>query len=131
MTRENLVNIVLAVLLLAAPLAANAFGEPFYVTLATRIAILALAATGLNLALGLGGLVSFGHAAFFGIGGYAAGILAAHAFSGDPLFFGLPGTNRSEEHTSELQSLMRISYAVFCLKKKKKTTTPTHILDNI
>src|SRR3546814_5549356 len=33
------------------------------------------------------------------------------------------GLNRSEEHTSELQSLMRISYAVFCLKKKKKTTT--------
>src|SRR3546814_9028435 len=31
--------------------------------------------------------------------------------------------NRSEEHTSELQSLMRISYAVFCLKKKKKETT--------
>src|SRR3546814_4966590 len=32
-------------------------------------------------------------------------------------------TGRSEEHTSELQSLMRISYAVFCLKKKKKTTS--------
>src|SRR3546814_1903250 len=32
-------------------------------------------------------------------------------------------TQRSEEHTSELQSLMRISYAVFCLKKKKKITT--------
>src|SRR3546814_7280883 len=32
---------------------------------------------------------------------------------------------RSEEHTSELQSLMRISYAVFCLKKKKKTNTKT------
>src|SRR3546814_2256966 len=32
---------------------------------------------------------------------------------------------RSEEHTSELQSLMRISYAVFCLKKKKKTNTHT------
>src|SRR3546814_1309764 len=32
-----------------------------------------------------------------------------------------PHTSRSEEHTSELQSLMRISYAVFCLKKKKKT----------
>src|SRR3546814_1357979 len=31
-----------------------------------------------------------------------------------------PGQQRSEEHTSELQSLMRISYAVFCLKKKKK-----------
>src|SRR3546814_6666934 len=40
---------------------------------------------------------------------------------------------RSEEHTSELQSLMRISYAVFCLKKKTKTkqvTTTTHILIN-
>src|SRR3546814_2335130 len=38
-------------------------------------------------------------------------------------------SHRSEEHTSELQSLMRISYAVFCLKKKKKhtrTTTNTH-----
>src|SRR3546814_6872244 len=34
---------------------------------------------------------------------------------------------RSEEHTSELQSLMRISYAVFCLKKKKKKTTNTTI----
>src|SRR3546814_4779214 len=33
---------------------------------------------------------------------------------------GWPGGTRSEEHTSELQSLMRISYAVFCLKKKKK-----------
>src|SRR3546814_3332008 len=32
---------------------------------------------------------------------------------------------RSEEHTSELQSLMRISYAVFCLKKKKKTNQPS------
>src|SRR3546814_10173132 len=35
---------------------------------------------------------------------------------------------RSEEHTSELQSLMRISYAVFCLKKKKKITQ-SHIID--
>src|SRR3546814_2604460 len=36
--------------------------------------------------------------------------------------FGVLAQERSEEHTSELQSLMRISYAVFCLKKKKKTT---------
>src|SRR3546814_7642177 len=42
-----------------------------------------------------------------------------------------PDTNlaaRSEEHTSELQSLMRISYAVFCLKKKKKTTTQNDVI---
>src|SRR3546814_4259713 len=37
------------------------------------------------------------------------------------------GVTRSEEHTSELQSLMRISYAVFCLKKKKKTTKRQHL----
>src|SRR3546814_7553382 len=34
------------------------------------------------------------------------------------IFLGMPGAQRSEEHTSELQSLMRISYAVFCLKKQ-------------
>ena len=91
-SRETLFNIVLSAALLAAPFAAQALGEPFYLTLATRIAILGLAAVGLNIALGLGGLVSFGHAAFFGIGGYVAGILAIHATEMTPLLFGLPGT---------------------------------------
>src|SRR3546814_10080663 len=45
-----------------------------------------------------------------------AGFLAEFA---DRRFLGLLAVVRSEEHTSELQSLMRISYAVFCLKKKK------------
>jgi ABC-type branched-chain amino acid transport system, permease component len=94
LTRENLINLILAAALLAIPLIANAAGQPFYITLATRVAILALAATGLNLALGVGGLVSFGHAAFFGIGGYVAGILASHSFSGEPVLFGLSGTNQ-------------------------------------
>src|SRR3546814_9756945 len=45
--------------------------------------------------------------------------------------FGRHRHARSEEHTSELQSLMRISYAVFCLKKKKKhTTSKTYTLSN-
>src|SRR3546814_2415067 len=44
--------------------------------------------------------------------------LFTHGLRGEPL----KDTERSEEHTSELQSLMRISYAVFCLKKKTKTT---------
>src|SRR3546814_4401249 len=39
-----------------------------------------------------------------------------------------PFTGRSEEHTSELQSLMRISYAVFCLKKKKRNPVPNTLL---
>src|SRR3546814_3181438 len=43
---------------------------------------------------------------------------------------GSSGLDRSEEHTSELQSLMRISYAVFCLKKKKKIIHTTYISQN-
>ena len=83
--REGVINVVVAVALLAIPFVALMLDETFYITLATRIAILALAAVGLNFALGLGGLVSFGHAAFFGLGGYAAGILATHAFNAEPL----------------------------------------------
>jgi branched-chain amino acid transport system permease protein len=97
MSRETVVNVSLALLLLAIPLVALQLNSPFYVTLATRMAILALAAVGLNLALGLGGMVSFGHAAYFGVGGYVAGILAHHAFSGVPFDFGLfqlSGTNQ-------------------------------------
>jgi branched-chain amino acid transport system permease protein len=80
--RESIVNAVLALALLAAPLVAVALDEPFYVSLASRVAILALAGVGLNLALGTGGMVSFGHAAFFGLGGYVAGVAALHAFEG-------------------------------------------------
>jgi branched-chain amino acid transport system permease protein len=82
LSRESLLNAVLALALLAAPLAAAALDEPFYVALASRVAILALAGVGLNLALGAGGMVSFGHAAFFGLGGYVAGVAALHAFEG-------------------------------------------------
>lgn len=62
--------------------------EPFTITLTTRVAILGLAAVGLNIALGIGGLVSLGHAAFFGLGGYAMGILAYHAQTYSPLSLG-------------------------------------------
>jgi branched-chain amino acid transport system permease protein len=82
LSRETLVNALLALALLAAPIIAAALDEPFYVALASRVAILALAGVGLNLALGYGGMVSFGHAAFFGLGGYVAGIAALHAFEG-------------------------------------------------
>ena len=52
--------------------------EPFYLVLASRIMIYALAAISLNLLVGFGGLVSFGHAAYFGTGAYVVGIAAAH-----------------------------------------------------
>ena len=83
--RETLTNLVLLIALVAFPAWALAVDEPFLITLATRAVILALAAVGLNIALGWGGLVSLGHAAFFGIGGYAMGILASHAQGYSPL----------------------------------------------
>src|SRR3546814_2501058 len=57
----------------------------------------------------------FDHLVFTGSTAVGRKVMAAAAPNLTPL------TLRSEEHTSELQSLMRISYAVFCLKKKKKT----------
>ncbi len=85
MRREAIINTAIALALLGVPLWALAADEPFIITLATKVAIFALAGVGLNLALGLGGLVSFGHAVFFGIGGYAMGILASHAQSFTPI----------------------------------------------
>lgn len=79
MTRERALNAALMALLLLIPLWAWASNEPFLITLTTRAVILAIAGVGLNIALGFGGLVSFGHALFFGLGGYAMGILAYHA----------------------------------------------------
>jgi branched-chain amino acid transport system permease protein len=61
--------------LAALPVLAALAGDTFYVGLATRILIFALAATSLNLILGFGGLVSFGHAAFVGVGAYTVAIL--------------------------------------------------------
>ncbi len=86
MKRETMINAALLLAMIAVPLWAYYAGKPFTITLATKVAILALAGVGLNIALGIGGLVSFGHAAFFGLGGYTMGILASHAQSYSPLF---------------------------------------------
>src|SRR5436309_2687201 len=72
---------IVLVVLLALPPLAQAFDGGFYIGLASRILIFALAATSLNLILGFGGMVSFGHAAFMGVGGYAVGILMQHGFA--------------------------------------------------
>ncbi len=58
-------------------------GQAFYMDLATRLVILAIAAVSLNLLLGYGGMVSFGHAAFIGIGAYCVGIPSYHATYGE------------------------------------------------
>jgi len=75
----NVRNVVVALTvagLLLLPLYSHLSGNVFVLTLFTRIVIFALAAASLNLIMGYGGMMSFGHAAYLGIGGYAVGILA-------------------------------------------------------
>ena len=63
-------------LLAAVPPLAGLLDQPFYLDLVRRIMIFAIAALSLNLILGYGGMISFGHAAYLGIGAYAVGVLA-------------------------------------------------------
>jgi branched-chain amino acid transport system permease protein len=73
---RTVVVVLLLIALVLLPVYVELTGSRFLLTLFTRIIILALAAVSLNLILGYGGMMSFGHAAYLGIGGYAVGILA-------------------------------------------------------
>jgi len=76
LTLRNGIAAALLIALALLPVYVQVMHAPFLLTLFTRIIILALAAVSLNLILGFGGMMSFGHAAYLGIGGYAVGILA-------------------------------------------------------
>ena len=79
--KSRLVAWIIGVLILIAlPPVLQAMNQPFYIDLVRRIMILAIAAVSLNLILGYGGMVSFGHAAYIGIGAYAVGILGFYGF---------------------------------------------------
>ena len=67
--------LAIAALAVALPFLLRALGFDFYLSLASRIVVYAIAATSLNLVLGYGGMVSFGHAAFVGLGAYVTGVM--------------------------------------------------------
>ncbi len=69
------------VLLAAVPPVAALVNQPFYLDLVRRVMIFAIAALSLNLILGYGGMVSFGHAAYLGIGAYSVGVLAHYGIN--------------------------------------------------
>ena len=75
-TRRRIVAVLVFLGLLALPWGMRLIGQEFYVSFASRVLIMALAATSLNLVIGFGGMVSFGHAAFFGAGAYSVAVLA-------------------------------------------------------
>jgi branched-chain amino acid transport system permease protein len=80
---------ILVLALVALPPVTLALGQGFYIDLARRIMVFAIAAVSLNLILGYGGLVSFGHAAYLGIGGYAVAILAFYGVNDGFLQWGV------------------------------------------
>lgn len=74
------VPLLVFLLLAVVPFVANAADQSFYIALAARMVIYAIAASALNFVLGYGGMVSFGHALFFGLGAYSVGL---------PAFYGI------------------------------------------
>jgi branched-chain amino acid transport system permease protein len=81
LSTRNIATVTLLLALVLLPVYVELTGSRFLLTLFTRIVILAMAAVSLNLILGYGGMMSFGHAAYLGIGGYAVGILAFEGVS--------------------------------------------------
>ena len=76
----RLLTVLFLVLLFVLPLVAWYTGNRFYIDFATRLVCLSIAAVSLNLILGFGGLVSFGHAVYIGIGAYSVGIPAYYGY---------------------------------------------------
>ena len=75
---RTITAVVIIALLAALPVIAGALESSYYVSFATRVLIYALAAIGLNLILGFGGMVSLGHAMYVLLGAYAVAIPASH-----------------------------------------------------
>ncbi len=91
------------------PVLAPALGEPFYVLVFARIMIWAIAAASLNLIMGYGGMISFGHAVYLGIGGYTVGILAFHGI--ESAWVQLPAT-------VALCALIAFVFGAVCLRTR-------------
>lgn len=95
---KTCIFIAALVFLIGLPPVASALEATFYIGLFSRILIYALAAVSLDLILGYGGMVSFGHAAFFGAGAYVVGILAFHGIEGSAVIswpFVIMGTDNA------------------------------------
>lgn len=89
--RQRAATAVILLALALVPALAALLHRPDFVSLATQIAVFAIAAVALDLLLGDTGLPSFGHAGFFGLGGYVVGILAFHAADGSRFLDLVPG----------------------------------------
>ena len=89
--RLRLAALIGMIALAVVPPIALGLGQPFYLDLVTRIMVFAIAALSLDLILGYGGMVSFGHAAFLGVGAYAMGIASYYGITNGYIHFALAG----------------------------------------
>lgn len=95
LSKETLVIGLILLILACVPIGAQLSGEQFYIRLVMRMMIFALMAISLNLVLGYGGLVSFGHAMFVGTAAYVVGILGDNEYQGVSFVLGwleIPGS---------------------------------------
>jgi len=81
LTPRGLVTVAVLLVLALLPVLTQLFEQRYILSVGTRLVIWAIAAVSLNMILGYGGMVSFGHAVFFGIGGYTVGIMSAHGMN--------------------------------------------------
>ena len=88
------VTAIVLMALAVAPVWVEATDRGYLITVLTRVVIFGLAAMSLDLVVGYGGMVSLGHAAFFGAGAYTAGALTFHSLDGSTLL-GIPGTDQA------------------------------------
>ncbi len=94
MRKENIGLVVLLLLLIAVPFIAEMTGQLSLIRLVGQILIFGIAASSLNFILGYGGMISFGHAAFFGVGGYVVGVMYHHFDQGTAFLGIIPGTDQ-------------------------------------
>lgn len=92
-TLVKVLGLIAVALLLVMPFVTDLIGGNATLSLITRILIYSIAVASLNFVLGYGGMISLGHAAFFGIGGYAVGLLFVH-HGAEPLLGFIPGSNQ-------------------------------------
>lgn len=91
-SRSGILLLLAALFFVLLPPVSSSLGEEYLISFFSRILIYALAAVSLDLILGYGGMVSLGHAAFFGMGAYGVGFLAFHYQESTPFLFGIEGS---------------------------------------
>ena len=118
-----------ALFLLLLPIVAQFTGEPYLISLGSRILIYALAAVSLDLLLGYSGMISLGHAAFVGIGAYVVGILHFHSVEATPLIafpFIIPGS--ANGMFALPVAILTAAFAAFVIGTLSLRTTGMHFI---